>query len=211
MHSIFRSNFIRRSVSPNRFQCHLRLQFCAVSLALSCHRFPPCCASLDTAILSYLPVQETGTIIISNLWSKKMSSATTIETISKTKQLAAKVIYEAFTILKKAGGQLPGREVVHQIEKNLTFTPWETERYEKSGYIRWQSILHFYTIDAIKAGFLRKQKGIWILTTEGEEAMKLGQIGLLDKANEAYKVWKGKNKDTEIEVEQKDTPVSVQS
>src|SRR5271157_5159004 len=63
MHSIFRSNFIRRSVSPNRFQCHLRLQFCAVSLALSCHRFPPCCASLDTAILSYLPVQETGTII----------------------------------------------------------------------------------------------------------------------------------------------------
>jgi restriction system protein len=140
-----------------------------------------------------------------------MNSITTIETSSKTKQLGAKVIYEAFTILKKAGGQLPGREVVNQIEKNITFTAWETARYEKSGYIRWQSILHFYTIDTIKAGFLRKQKGIWILTKEGEEAMGLGQVGLLDKAKEAYLIWKEKNKDTDIEVEQKDITVSTHS
>jgi restriction system protein len=140
-----------------------------------------------------------------------MSITMTAETNSRTKQLAAKLIYEAFTILKKAGGQLPGREVVSQIEKNLTFTAWETVRYEKSGYIRWQSILHFYTIDAIKAGFLRKQKGIWILTAEGEEAMKLGQIGLLEKANEAYKVWREKTKDTEIEGEPKETLVNVHS
>lgn len=66
---------------------------------------------------------------------------------------------------------MPGWEVVNQIGKNVTFTAWDTARYEKTGYIRWQSILHFYTIDAIKAGFLRKQKGVWILTTEGEEAM----------------------------------------
>src|SRR5947209_4522261 len=102
-------------------------------------------------------------------------------------------------------------EIVKQKKKNFKFSPWENSKYEKSSYIRWQSILHFYTIDAIKAGFLRKQKGIWILTSEGEEAMKLGQMGLLEKANEAYKVWKGKNKETEIEVEPKDTPVSVQS
>jgi restriction system protein len=140
-----------------------------------------------------------------------MSSATTIETTSKTKQLAARVLYEAFTILKHAGGQLPGREVISQIEQNLTFTPWETTRYEKTGYIRWQSILHFYTIDAMKAGFLRKQKGIWILTSEGEEALKFGQIGLLEKASEAYRIWKEKSKETEIDVEPKDTPVSVQS
>src|SRR6266702_512984 len=140
-----------------------------------------------------------------------MNTTATLETSSRTKQLAVKVIYQAFKILKKDGGQLPGREVVNQIEKKLTFTPWETARYEKTGYIRWQSILHFYTIDAIKAGFLRKQKGIWILTAEGEEAMQLGQIGLLEKANDAYKVWKEKNKDTELEVEQKDIPVNVHS
>ncbi len=101
--------------------------------------------------------------------------------------------------------------MVNQIDNNLTFTAWDTARYEKTGYIRWQSILHFYTIDAIKAGFLRKQKGIWILTTEGEEAMQLGPMGLLEKANEAYKVWREKTKDTEIEVEPKETPLGVQS
>src|SRR5438034_9322383 len=63
MYSIFRGDFVRRFISLNGFQCHLRLQFHAVSFALSCHRFSPCGASLDTAILSYLPVQETGTII----------------------------------------------------------------------------------------------------------------------------------------------------
>jgi restriction system protein len=84
-------------------------------------------------------------------------------------------------------------------------------RYEKSGYIRWQSILHFYTIDTIKAGFLRKQKGVWILTAEGEEAMQLGPIGLLDKASEAYKTWKEKTKESDIEVEQKDVATGLQS
>jgi restriction system protein len=103
-------------------------------------------------------------------------------TISPTKQVAAKVIYEAFKILKEAGGELPGREVVEQIEKRVTFTPWELERYQKTGYIRWQSILHFYTIDCIKAGFLRKQSGIWILTGEGEKALPLGPDALLDNA-----------------------------
>ncbi len=140
-----------------------------------------------------------------------MNTTTPIETIAPTKKLGAKVLYEAFSILKKAGGQLPGREVVNQIEKKLTFTPWETARYEKTGYIRWQSILHFFTIDAIKAGFLRKQKGIWILTTEGEEAMQLGPTVLLEKANEAYKIWKEKTKGAEIEGEPKENTVSVQS
>lgn len=48
----------------------------------------------------------------------------------------------------------------------IELTAWEQERYEKTGYIRWQSILHFYTIDCTKAGYLRKQKGVWYLTEE---------------------------------------------
>ncbi len=129
---------------------------------------------------------------------------------SRTKQLAEKVMYETFVILKKAGGQLPGREVMEQIQRNITFTPWETETYAKTGYIRWQTILHFFTIDAIKAGFLRKQKGIWILTPEGEKAIALGPQKLLKTTNDAYKAWRGKNKQLEDEGEEKDTPASEQ-
>ncbi len=35
-------------------------------------------------------------------------------------------MYETFVILKQVGGQLPSREVMEQIQRNITFTPWET-------------------------------------------------------------------------------------
>jgi restriction system protein len=51
-------------------------------------------------------------------------------------------------------------------------------------------MLHFYSIDCIKAGFLVKKKGIWFLTPEGEDALKLGELGLLNEATKKYKEWK---------------------
>jgi restriction system protein len=119
---------------------------------------------------------------------------------SKTKNLASKVIFEAFRVLKEAGGEMNGREVLNKIRINLEFSDWETERYEKTGYIRWESILHFFTIDCVKAGFLRKNKGTWILTDEGEKAMELGPEKMLDKATAKYREWK-KTQDAEKEAE----------
>src|SRR5437588_3977852 len=120
----------------------------------------------------------------------------------RSKQIAAKVIYEALKVLQEAGGELPGKEVIERVAKRLTFTTWESERYEKSGYIRWQSILHFYTIDCMKAGFLRKQNGVWTITDEGERALQLSPSLLLEKANAGYRAWKGQNKGQESEGEE---------
>src|SRR5947209_10349147 len=63
MNSIFTGDLIVRFLSLDRFQSDFRLQLCAVSLAYSWHPFPPFFASLDTAILSYRPVQDLGTSI----------------------------------------------------------------------------------------------------------------------------------------------------
>lgn len=109
--------------------------------------------------------------------------------IAPSKKLAAKVLYATFNILKEAGGALRGAEVINRIRASETFTDWESERYEKTGYIRWESILHFFTIDCIKAGYLQKNKGLWILTPEGEQAISLGPNGILESANKAYKTW----------------------
>lgn len=114
----------------------------------------------------------------------------TFNDVAPTKALGAKVVFAALTILKKNSGEMRGREVVAEVEKTLTFNDWEKARFEKSGYIRWQSVLHFYTIDCIKAGYLIKKKGIWYLTPEGEEALKLGQLGLLNAAQQAYRKWR---------------------
>lgn len=129
------------------------------------------------------------------------------EELSPSIQVATKTIYAAFKILKTAGGHLPGKEVIDKIEEKVEFTEWEKEKYEKTGYIRWQSILHFYSVDCVKAGFLLKKKGVWYLTDEGEKAMELGQVELLRKASLEYRKWAAERKkdilvdDTEIEIE----------
>ncbi len=110
--------------------------------------------------------------------------------ISPSKQVAVKTIFETFKILKENGGSLKSFEIFEELRKRLAFTEWEKERYESTGYIRWESILHFFTIDCIKAGFLQKSKGTWILTKEGEDAMKLGPEELLNTATKAFREWK---------------------
>lgn len=111
------------------------------------------------------------------------------EELSPSIQVATKTIYAAFNILKESGGHLSGKEVIDKIKERVEFNEWELKRYEKTGYIRWQSILHFYTIDCIKAGFLIKKKGVWYLTEEGEKAISLGPVELLRKASSEYRKW----------------------
>jgi restriction system protein len=110
-----------------------------------------------------------------------------------TRLLAARLVFAALKILKENGGEMRGKQVLEEVEKRVPLGEWEKERYEKTGYIRWRSVLHFFTIDLIKAGFLIKKKGIWFLTPEGDSALKLGEAGLLDTAQKAYRVWRLKN------------------
>ena len=112
---------------------------------------------------------------------------------ARSLQSAMKTVFAAFQILKANGGEMLGRDVIAQIPSKISLTDWEKERYDKTGYIRWESILHFYTIDCMKAGYIQKDKGVWILTPEGEEAMKLGDEGLFYAAKKAYRKWKAES------------------
>lgn len=120
---------------------------------------------------------------------------------SKSQQIAEKTIFAAFKILKEAGGEMRGKDVVDKIRESLTFDEYESHRLERTGNVRWESILHFFTIDCIKAGFLRKNKGTWILTEEGEKAIKLGQEKLLVTATKLYREWDGNRKKGVIDEE----------
>lgn len=113
---------------------------------------------------------------------------------SKSKKIAEKTIYAALSILKENGGEMRGKDVVDRIRDTVAFDDYENHRFEKTGYIRWESILHFYTIDCMKAGYLRKQKGIWYLTEEGEKAIDLGAENLLKSATKLYREWDSKRK-----------------
>jgi restriction system protein len=102
-------------------------------------------------------------------------------------------MFAALKVLKENGAEMRGSQVVEEVAKRVPLGEWETHRYEKTGNIRWRSVLQFYSIDLMKAGFLIKKKGVWFLTPEGESALKLGETGLLDSATKAYREWRQKN------------------
>jgi len=65
---------------------------------------------------------------------------------SRSRDVANKVIFAALQILKERGGQAPGRDVIAEVEKRVALSEWANAVYEKSGYVRWQSILHWMDV-----------------------------------------------------------------
>ncbi len=135
--------------------------------------------------------------------------------ISRSRLIAQKVILATFKILQNNGGQMRGKDVVDRIRETVDFDEYESHVYEKTGYVRWESILHFYTIDCMKAGFLIKKTGVWYLTEEGEEVIKLGPEKLLQVATRKYREWNasikkqkdkfaGDETDDDIELQEED-------
>lgn len=130
---------------------------------------------------------------------------------SRSKQIAQKTIYAAFKILKENDGQMRGKEVVDRIRERLDFDEYEMHRLEKTGYVRWESILHFFTVDCLKAGYLRKQKGIWFLTEEGEKAFEQGPEKLLETATKKYREWDAKNKENKQKQNNENEDIEIEN
>ncbi|MHB1769478.1 MAG: restriction endonuclease [Minisyncoccota bacterium] len=95
----------------------------------------------------------------------------------------------AMRIAVEHGGSFPTREIMEEMEKRLQFDDYEKAIYEKSGYVRWQSYLHFYSIDATKAGWLRKHKGVWYVTEEGQKVLSFDPEKFIEAARTEYKKW----------------------
>lgn len=96
------------------------------------------------------------------------------------------------TILSKNGGNMSIRDLMTEIEKKVELSDWEKEILN-TGNVRWKSIMHFTSVDYVKAGYLLKKKGHWLITPEGEEVIKLGAEKMQDKAQQQYRAWRAMN------------------
>jgi restriction system protein len=127
--------------------------------------------------------------------------------IAPSKATATKTVFTAMNILKNNNNEMPKKDLLTEMERKVTFSDWEKERYEKSGGIRWQTILQWYSMGCVKSGYLIKKSGIWYLTTEGLEAIKMGEEGFFDSIIAGYRKWdkeriiKSDNVDIETEIE----------
>jgi len=107
-----------------------------------------------------------------------------------SKRRAAVFIKAAFEALDAAGGSLPLRDVKREVAQRVPLIDDDRRTYEKTGHVRWESLLHFYSIGCVKAGFIKKTGGRWHLTPEGKAVLSLPAEQMLDTAVRAYREWK---------------------
>lgn len=110
--------------------------------------------------------------------------------IAKSRELASRVLHAGMKATLEAGGSLTLKEIKASVLKQVELDSWALELIESNGLPRWETYLHFFSIDAAKAGFLEKEKGLWRVTESGREALKLPPWEFLQSAVDGYKLWK---------------------
>ena len=112
--------------------------------------------------------------------------------MSKTIELAKELEYQTLKALSENGGELARSQLMEILREKVPLDDWAKAVLEKTGYIRWESILQFYSIDLVKAGFITKNRknGTWYITEDGEKAIYQGKEKIFNLAREKYKQWK---------------------
>lgn len=91
-----------------------------------------------------------------------------------TRRRQGELVLGAFHVLLEHGEPLPAKEVLSRLECRVSLTDKEREDYPSSpGTRRFEKAVRFATIPFTKAGWLRKDRGDWSITPEGETALLL--------------------------------------
>jgi restriction system protein len=110
-----------------------------------------------------------------------------------TRQRQGELLQAVFQSLADHPDGLPANEVFRKVEQSLGATDFERSEYpNKPGVRRFEKIIRFSTIGAVKAGWLVKIKGVWILTDEGRKALASfpDPEGLFRESVRLYQIWK---------------------
>jgi restriction system protein len=90
-----------------------------------------------------------------------------------TARRTGEFLRKVFDVLWDKPDGLPARDVLDYVAKNSTLTEYESGSYESSPQDRRvDKIIRFATVDLVKAGWMVKSKGRWILTDTGKDAYK---------------------------------------
>jgi restriction system protein len=98
-----------------------------------------------------------------------------------TQERLGEFVKTVLQVLAENDSRLPSQEAIRRAEPRLK--PNEHERESlPNGRVRWENALQWYTVDAVKAGWLIKRNGVWYLTEEGKKALNLDPLTLFKTA-----------------------------
>lgn len=109
---------------------------------------------------------------------------------SKSQALASQVMFAALGLLQERKTPMKAGHIFDAIEHRLVLDAWAREVIESNGLPRWRMYGSFFSVDAVKSGFLLKERGMWGLTDAGAQALAQGERAYFLSAQQGYKQWK---------------------
>jgi len=121
-----------------------------------------------------------------------------------TSQRTGEFLRKLFAILIPHPDGMQARDALEALANSVELTEYEKGNYP-SGSRRFEKIVRFATVDCVKAGWLTKSKGHWIVTEEGRSALKkyADPEDFYKEAVRLYRQWKTTQSapETEADVE----------
>ena len=115
-----------------------------------------------------------------------------------TRKRTGEILRGVFQILSGEPDGLPARDVLKRLESLVPPTPFETSEYtNRPGVRRYEKIIRFATVSCVKAGWLEKSKGRWVLTESGKKAYRtiIDPEKFQKEASRLYYSWADTNQD----------------
>ena len=106
---------------------------------------------------------------------------------------SGELVRKVFEILIEHPDGMRAKDVLKALENAVSLTPYEQSEYpNRPGVRRFEKVVRFATIGPVKAGWLAKNKGKWILTDDGRGAFKQypDPEQFMKRARELYYIWK---------------------
>jgi restriction system protein len=115
-----------------------------------------------------------------------------------TRRRTGELLRALFKLLMASPDGLPARIALQQLEQQLTLTEYEKGEYDSGGR-RFDKIVRFATVDCVKAGWLVKDKGTWLVTEEGRDVYKklTDPEAFYRQAVKLYQQWRATQPDAE--------------
>ncbi len=129
-----------------------------------------------------------------------------------TKRRSGELVRGVFQILLDHPDGLQAKEVLRRLEQIVPPTRFEESFYPNHPNIRrYEKIVRFATIGAVKAGWLIKNKGTWLLADEGRRAYASLQDpeAFQREAGRLYKKWAASQPEEEPDEEEEEASQAI--
>lgn len=118
-----------------------------------------------------------------------------------TARRQGEMVQTLFRILADEPEGLRAKTAIERVQQELPPTEFEKSTFPKNpAVVRYPKVLRFATINSVKAGWLRKQKGTWTATPEGLDALaKFSEPEeFFLESRRLYRAWKAEQQ-TEVD------------